>query len=70
MQFESFSAFWAMNGYGTFVWLSFGISFLVLGGLTFLSYLQKQWLFNKAKQELQRAERIKAARARQKEKES
>ena len=30
MAFSSFSEFWAMGGYGFFVWLSYGISALAV----------------------------------------
>jgi len=37
MQFNSFSAFVDMGGYGFYVWLSFGISALLILGLIFSS---------------------------------
>ena len=45
MQFESFSAFLNMGGYGFYVWLSFGVSTVLLLGLIFNSiYGHKQVL--------------------------
>ncbi|MDX1538579.1 heme exporter protein CcmD [Arsukibacterium sp.] len=44
MHFQSFSDFLAMGGYGFFVWLSFGITYLLLLGLIVISvYQQKQF---------------------------
>jgi len=37
MQFDSFSAFLDMGGYGFYVWLSFGVSTVLLAGLIFSS---------------------------------
>ena len=39
MQFESFSAFLNMGGYGFYVWLSFGISTVLILALIFNSIL-------------------------------
>ncbi|KKO46997.1 heme exporter protein D [Arsukibacterium ikkense] len=44
MYFQSFSDFLAMGGYGFFVWLSFGVTYLLLLGLIAVSaYQQKQF---------------------------
>jgi len=37
MQFDSFSAFIDMGGYGFYVWLSFGVSTALIAGLLFNS---------------------------------
>ncbi len=37
MQFDSFSAFLNMGGYGFYVWLSFGVSAALIAGLLFSS---------------------------------
>jgi len=37
MQFNSISAFFNMGGYGFYVWLSYGISVLMIGLLIFMS---------------------------------
>lgn len=62
MQFASFSEFWAMGGYGFFVWIAFGVSFLALFGLLWASTWQEKHLFRVADKELQRVARVKAAR--------
>ena len=62
MQFESFSAFVDMGGYGFYVWLSFGVSLLALGILAFDAVRQKKVLFNAAEKEQARKIRIKAAK--------
>lgn len=62
MQFDSFSDFLAMGGYGFYVWISFGLSFLALGLLLGWGYWHKHHLVNVAREEIQRTERIKAAR--------
>jgi heme exporter protein D len=40
MYFQSWAEFWAMGGYGLFVWLSFGSAYLLLAGLGWYSYFQ------------------------------
>ena len=53
MQFDSFSDFLAMGGYGFYVWLSFGISAALILVLIFNSILShKQVLKNIASQQL------------------
>jgi heme exporter protein D len=37
MQFDSISAFFAMGGYGFYVWLSYGVSALMIALLIFMS---------------------------------
>lgn len=63
MQFANISEFFAMGGYGFYVWLAFGVSFLLLFAMWFLGRWQKTFLLKKARQEFARAQRIKAARA-------
>ena len=62
MQFESWSAFFDMGGYGFFVWLAFGVSFLSLLIIYFESIYAKRALFSFAQQEFARKQRIKAVR--------
>lgn len=62
MQFDSISAFFAMGGYGFYVWLSFGVSFVSLIAVFGHAYLQKKWLVKRISDELARVERIKLAR--------
>jgi heme exporter protein D len=43
-QFESLAAFLAMDGYGPFVWGAWGLSGLVIAGLTLRAVLaERQW---------------------------
>lgn len=37
MQFDSINAFFAMGGYGFYVWLSYGVSALMIALLIFMS---------------------------------
>ena len=43
MQFDSFSDFIAMGGYGFYVWLSFGTCALILLGILFSSLRRTLW---------------------------
>ena len=65
MQFESVADFLAMNGYGFFVWLSFGVAFALLFIMFIVSVYQKQQLFKQAHKEALREARVRAARAEQ-----
>lgn len=65
MQFESWSAFWAMGGYGFFVWLAFAISFLALLGLILQSRLARKHVLRALFEEQQRQARIQASRHQQ-----
>lgn len=62
MQFDSLQAFLDMGGYGTFVWLAFGVSFAVLILLLVESIVAKRRLFAFIQQELARKQRIKAVK--------
>lgn len=66
MVFDTFADFVAMGGYGFYVWISFGLSFLTLLMLGVWSLWYKKRLFTVARQEIQRIERIKAARQKRK----
>lgn len=44
MHFDSWQAFWAMGGYGLYVWLSFGLSYLLLAGVIGYSVYQQRQL--------------------------
>lgn len=60
-QFESISHFFAMNGYGFYVWLSYGLSFFAMGLLIWLSKKEQKAILSKVKKELAReAQRHKA----------
>lgn len=67
MAFDSFADFIAMGGYGFYVWISFGLSFLSLITLGAWSVWYKKRLFSIAQEEMQRIERIKAARKKRRE---
>ncbi|MBL4940641.1 MAG: heme exporter protein CcmD [Colwellia sp.] len=66
MQFETFSAFLDMGGYGFYVWLSYGISTALLLTLIFSSIMHhKQVLKNIAKR-LQREDKLRQVRQQRK----
>jgi heme exporter protein D len=51
--------FWAMGGYGLFVWLSFGITYLLLAGLTGYSHYQHYQFKQQLVAKLAREQRVK-----------
>ncbi|PSJ46236.1 heme exporter protein CcmD [Zobellella endophytica] len=61
MKFESWSAFWAMGGYGFYVWLSFAVTLLALLGLLAITITTKKRLLREVKQKQARVARRKAA---------
>ncbi|MBL1378355.1 heme exporter protein CcmD [Zobellella iuensis] len=61
MKFESWSAFWAMGGYGFYVWLSFAVTLLALLGLVVATITTKKRLLREVKQKQARVARRKAA---------
>ncbi|ATG73226.1 heme exporter protein CcmD [Zobellella denitrificans] len=61
MKFDSWSAFWAMGGYGFYVWLSFAVTLLALLGLVAATITTKKRLLREVKQKQARAARRKAA---------
>lgn len=66
MQFNSWAEFWAMGGYGFYVWLSFGIAALVMTGIIYQSWLAHKQLIRHIAAEQKRKGRIrKAAQAAQ-----
>ncbi|WP_100655952.1 heme exporter protein CcmD [Alteromonas flava] len=62
MQFTSFSEFIAMGGYGFFVWLSFGVTVLVMILLVIESLWAKRQLIAQVGVEQARKARIAKAR--------
>lgn len=62
MQFDSFSDFIAMGGYGFYVWLSFGSCALILLGILFMSRNDTKRILTNVKQQMIREERIKKAK--------
>jgi len=61
MQFDSFSAFLAMGGYGFYVWLAVGFSVLTLGTLTVATIIKRRQIINEIQNKHQRIQRMRAA---------
>ncbi|MFC6439396.1 heme exporter protein CcmD [Bowmanella sp. JS7-9] len=62
MQFENWQAFFAMGGYGLFVWLSFGaFAALMLGSYVVLK-VQRRNLLSAIRAEQARRKRIEASK--------
>jgi len=61
MAFDSLADFFAMGGYGFYVWLSYGITFFVLIFLIVNSMNKKKKIFKSVEQRLSREQRIKKA---------
>ncbi|MBV2127824.1 heme exporter protein CcmD [Arsukibacterium indicum] len=59
MHFQSFSEFLAMGGYGFFVWLSFGLTYLLLVGLIAVSVYQQRQFKQQLKATIAREQRVK-----------
>jgi heme exporter protein D len=59
MHFQSFSDFLAMGGYGFFVWLSFGVTYLLLIGLIITSIYQQKQFKQQLKSTIAREQRVK-----------
>lgn len=62
MQFNSLSEFFAMGGYAFYVWLSFGVSALLLLGLIWLSKQQHQQTLTAIALQQKRHEKLRQAR--------
>lgn len=58
-QFESISDFFAMGGYGFYVWLSYGVSFIAMIGLIWLSRREQKAILAQAKKEIVCEEKLK-----------
>lgn len=65
MQFDSFSDFIAMGGYGFYVWLSFGACALILLGILFSSLRDKKQILASIEQQIARETRIKNSKQEQ-----
>ena len=65
MQFDSFSDFIAMGGYGFYVWLSFGTCALILLGILVSSLRDTKRIIASVEQQIVREERIKQAKQEQ-----
>ena len=61
MQFDSFSVFLAMGGYGFYVWLAVAFSLLTLGSLTVATIVKRRQIIDEIKNKHQRIERMRAA---------
>ena len=61
MAFNSMSEFFAMGGYGFYVWLSYGITLLALIILVVTSMAKKKKILKNVEQRLSREQRIKKA---------
>ncbi|NMM40215.1 heme exporter protein CcmD [Pseudoalteromonas arctica] len=61
MQFDSFSDFIAMGGYGFYVWLSFGSCTLILLGILVSSWNDTKRIMVSVQQQAEREARIKHA---------
>ncbi len=62
MQFESFSAFLDMGGYGFYVWLSFGVSTALILVLVFSSILGHKQVINNIALRQQREDKLRQLR--------
>lgn len=62
MQFDSFSDFLAMGGYGFYVWLSFGSCGAILLAILLSSLNDKKRIFSSVKQQVEREARIAKAK--------
>ncbi|MBO1519803.1 heme exporter protein CcmD [Oceanisphaera pacifica] len=61
MKFDTWSAFWAMGGYGFYVWLSFGFTLVAMLGIVVTTIRTKKSLLRAVTQKQARAQRRKAA---------
>jgi len=61
MAFNSISEFFAMGGYGFYVWLSYGITILALTILIVTSITKKKKILKSVEQRLLREQRMKKA---------
>ena len=59
MYFQSVADFWHMGGYALFVWLSFGITYLLLVALTAYSHYQQKQFKRQLQSRLAREQRVK-----------
>ena len=61
MAFDSIADFFAMGGYGFYVWLAYGLTFLSLIVLVVNSITKKNKILKNVEQRLAREQRIKKA---------
>ncbi len=65
MQFDSFADFVNMGGYAFYVWLSFGVSALLLIYLTWSSFRQHRLTIEQIAQRQQREQKLRQAAEKQ-----
>ncbi|HEY7866096.1 MAG TPA: heme exporter protein CcmD [Psychromonas sp.] len=65
MAFNSLADFFAMGGYGFYVWLAYGISFLGLLVLIINTLIKRKKILKAVNQRIAREERIKKAKNRE-----
>ncbi|MEP4890057.1 MAG: heme exporter protein CcmD [Aliiglaciecola sp.] len=58
-QFDSWQAFWDMGGYGFYVWLAFGVSFVAVLLVVYESIWAKKQLIKAVNAQMARKKRIK-----------
>jgi len=59
MHFESLNDFLAMGGYAFYVWLSYGVTFTLLLGLTIISVRGRRNLINEIRSKQAREQKLK-----------
>lgn len=62
MQFESISEFFAMGGYGFYVWLAFGVSALAMLAIVIDSVIKRNVIFKSVARQNARQQRRQAAK--------
>lgn len=62
MHFESLSDFLAMGGYAFYVWLSYGVTFTLLIGLTVVSVRKRRNLIDEIRSKQARDKKLKEYR--------
>lgn len=62
MHFETWSDFFAMGGYASYVWGGFGITYLSMAVLWLLSINRSKALMKEVRNKIKRQERIEAAK--------
>lgn len=67
MQFDSFSAFINMGGYGFYVWLSFGVSAILILALIFNSIVGHKKTINNIALRQQREDKLRQVRKQNKQ---
>ena len=66
MAFTSWADFWAMGGYAFYVWLSFGVTYLLLLGLGWFSLREHRQLKQQIRAKAAREQRVRQHQEREK----